>query len=504
MSEALLSVDIDSALQKLSVGRLKNQDHVPLAVVRSFARLNPSGIRLKVTRKGFTIEHTGKSHSAVVFHLITSVLDTSRSEALRQKALDLLESLGQLDLLVAFCSGAQKTTWYCPSQNKTLVFEKCQIKIFQGKRSGNEFIEYLLPTKRHKQQVQELEKHLRFAPYEVVINGKVMMSGQRLSDSFFQMRFAHGQVFGTMAIPRVGLASCTYMIVNGVLEREIWESPGNGAVWEAVVYFEQGQSAQALSIVHDQLKHLYDSVKKSYPSFPKKASLRIREILFRMADHSHDLSPLSGIGIFRTHSGHSLTIEEVIDLGNKNRGLLQAIPHEVSSGNFIIDEDVLVLDETEGEFLKKHLRLTLEEPQRHPSRHLSIRHLTKPFSMAWSVGKRIFSKWSSTSILNTSLLDEQERLFVRKLQKIMNEDRLCKNQRYRVALCRGGLQAWRWDHGQNGEKMLLLKRRHPKVRKMIEALSATPKAIVPIAMLIGCDTDSYNLFPLAQTIVSKR
>ncbi len=498
MKVDLLTIDMDSALRKLSLGRLRNADHVPLAIVRSFAGLNPSRIETRVNKTGFMVEHDGADYPAGTFDSVATVLDRARSVSLRQAALKRLESMGQLDILVAFCSGATKTTWYCPAQDKILVFENERVKIIPGAGNKLKRIQSLAPGKRYKQQVRELIRHLRFAPYEVIINGKKSSGGQILDDSIFQMGFKAGEVTGKIGIPRLGFAACTHMVLHGVIEREIWESAENGAVWEAVVHLDRGKEAMALAVVHDQQKKLMEAFKKALPSLAEEHKARAKEIFFRMADRVPTLSLLSGVAMFRTISGQKLTMEEVIRVARKNDGRLVAISKDTPAKRFIKTGDVFVLDEMDREFINKHLGIVIGEPQRKP-RSSMLLHMFKPFRAVWLKSRALFADRFSVKIVKESELDEQERLLLWSLRQVIESGHWPEHMGQQVAIGKGGLLPWQWLDGKDSKvKTLVLKRNHPKVKKMVRSIGVRPEAILPIVMLLSEGDDLPDLYALAQ------
>ena len=365
MSASLLSVDVAAAAAKLSTGRLRGPAQLPVALARALAATAPQRLDIHLGRRQLVLAADGQPFDAETFDLLAAVLDSGRSDGERQAALERLETAGLLDLLVAFFAGARRVRLEAgPPAARRLDAVAERVHLTASPLAAGTRLEITGLPGRGAGLRRELERHLRYAPFAVVLDGRRLDRGLELDDVFCAQRFAADGLDGVLGLPRQGLAARTRLVVDGVLARQIWDSPPSGAVWDAVVRCGPDNEARALGEVSRQAAEVLRRLGAHLAALAPAERARAQQLLFRLADCGAGATAVAGMALFRDSAGRPATPGE---LRRAARGrLLRAIGPQADVTRYDATGPVFVLDGRERAFVERHLNLVVREPPRRP------------------------------------------------------------------------------------------------------------------------------------------
>jgi len=486
MSRRLLSIDVEEELSKLTMGRLRNRSQAPVALARMAAFAGASRVRFTLERRRLILEHDGRVPGTATLEALRTLLNRGEDSMLRHAALEELESRGMLDLLVAFAQGADRVEMdmAAPVSRKLVITGKGSRAQFleSARRRG---VAIIMSGCRRDPAAEraELVDALKHASFQVVIDGRRVDRGPHLVDVLVQSSIERGSFRGLIGIPRQGLAGITRILVNGVLERELWESPADGAVWEAVIDGPAAPEPRETAFLHEATGELYDQLRDRYEEMGAADKQRTKQLLFRRADHGAGKAATGSARLFQTVDDRRVGSEALqqVALGR----VIRAIGEKARRDRYDLSRTVFVLDEQDRGFVERHLRLVVREPPRRPG---SRRWRNRFFRMAETLKRKtrgaVRFLIRAREVPDEDLLDG-ERRFLGALKRILGAGLVWDGDVKAVAFVRGRLAGWKRTGEEGRGTRLLLTRRHPKVRTMVAAFERDPKSLYAACMLLA-------------------
>ncbi len=492
MSERLLTIDVQAAWRKVSIGRLRNADQVPLALARCLAGLAPGALRIRLRRSRLQLEAASRPLGPEAFELLERLFDHRRDELERHTALERLEVLGLLDLLVAFTAGAKTVLVQAgPPTSLRLIARSDQV-LLDSLPAGSGFEGNLLVLTGLEgnpgRQLSELEEHLRFAPFAVEVNRTRVDRGLHLGGVALQRAFAVGPVEGLVGLPMEGRAARTRLVVDGVVTRQVWDSPPSGAVWEAVVRCPAGFDQRALAEVSRQVAELYREIAGRYAGLLGPVQERLRQLVFGLADGGAGARAVAGIPIFR-RVGAGGVDPDALRAAAQGR-VIRAIGPGARPERYDLSGQVFVLDERDRTFIERHLGLQVREPARRPSKVLRLASLLARARERLGRGLRAgIRRLALGRAIGPDDLSPAEAAFLDSVQAALDQGVVSGQRRTRAVFCRGGLAGWRWSVDEGGAAWLQIGRANRVVRQMVAAFAREPGSLFPALVLLGDGRD---------------
>jgi len=493
-SNMLLTIDVEAELNKLALGRLKSREQAPLALARYAAATGARRLKVEISKRKLTLIHDGKVPGTEVLEGLKTLLDRGCSDHLRHAALVALEDAGMLDLLVAFSLPLRRVVMECgaPLHNRLeYVSRGARLRVSAAEREQG--VALLLEGGRAdwKEEARELVRALRFADFEVELNGVRVDKGAHLEDSFARARIGDRGRIILVGIPRRGLAAVTRFLVNGVLEEELWQSPGDGLVFEAVVSSEVASCAEeAAGLAHREALGLYRELTGRMPDLQRPERMRMKQLFYRLADHGSGADAVKGAAIFERHGGGLATADELraAALGR----LIRAVDPDSRPGRYDLSGEVFVLDESDRVFVESHLGLIVREPPRRPGK-LRLRNVAGRFS-EWLREKAggLSRRLTGAAEIPAERLGDTEKQFLIALQEMLDEGLWPQSGVRRVAFGRGrfGPPGKRRLDEEGG--LLLLTRRQRSVKAMLRAFDRDRGALYAAVMAIADGGDPFG------------
>jgi hypothetical protein len=488
MSEHLLSIDVAAALKKLALGRLRNRNQSPVALARVAANAQAANIEIDVGRSDLKLEHNGRTLSQAVVSALGDLLSESNDDRAKYHALVRLEESGMLDLLVAFGQEARlvELNIAAPISKKVVLTKGGQkLKISHSNRRNGLQINISGAKRNRSAEVSELKDALRFATFSATVNGKQVCFGPRLQSVFIKTEVEQGGLRALVGIPTAGLAAVTYFLKNGVIEQQVWESPENGFVFEAIVDGQHDSTkTQAVALAHQVAARLYQTATRGYREFSAAERFRLKQLLYRLADYGAGCEVVRGIALFRRIDGQ-LVSSEYLRQAALGR-LLRAIGPQARLERYQLSQNVFVLDEQDRAFIEKHMRLVVREPGRVPRPKNTLVQLFSKIKERLRISlTRLRQRLSAARRLPVESLEQSEAEFLQALSEVLSAGFFHTGNAKQAALAKGRFGSfYRLIDDESGRTILLL-RHHKQVRQMIKSFEQNPLTLYATFMLLA-------------------
>ncbi len=493
MSDAILGVDVEAEIVKLSLGRLESRAHVPLALARLAAAGRAQTVKIGLSRRRLELWHDGETLDRQIIELLSVVLDRRRSEWVRHDALGKIESAGMLDLLVAFTPAVERTRLELGEPRSLVIeFERRGLGLRVGRKAGIRGTRLTVHGKRPdaRREIDELQNSCSYARFKVELNGRRVDSGPHLVDVLAEMRYSDERFLCLVGIPRSGLVATTRILHNGVLGATICKSPPDGMVYEALVEMEDaGDGRAAVSFAHRSAADLIGRATGKIDQMPPADRERIRRLLFRMVARGSGFEVLEGARLFVTCAGKRVTVEELrrSALGRVVRAVAPGVRFELfdmGSGT------VFILDEADRAFVEKSMCLLVREPPRRPVERAIVRLWRRWREKAGSWRARIAERLAGGKLPREEL-GRQELEFLERLDGLLQAGLAPTLGANRAEFRSGRIGASRLVE-DDGQKVLLLSLGHPAVRRMIEAVARDPRTLYAAAVSLAGGKDAFG------------
>ena len=486
MIRQLLSIDVEEELAKVTLGRLRNRSQAPVALARMAASAGASQLRIAVGHRRLRLEHDGDVPDTQALEALHTLLNRREESMLRHVALEKLEFLGMLDLLVAFALGADRVEldMASPVSRRLVVLgNNDRVEFRPSTRKEGVAITVTGGRRIPAAERTELIDALKHASFHVVVDNRRVDRGPHLLDMLAQTSFDRGSFRGVIGLPRQGLAGITRILVNGVLERELWESPSDGTVWEAVVDGPTALAPEETTLLSDATEELYHQVRERYEEMESADRHRIKQLLFRLADHGAGKKATGEARLFLTVDGERVGAQALqhAALGR----IIRAIGEKTRRNRYDLSKTVFVLDEQDRGFVERHLRLVVREPPRRPEagrwRHVLSRLLEKLKKQVREVTRLLIR----TREVPEAELTAGEQRFIAALNRVLQAGLVRDGDVTGVVFIRGRFVGWKRTRKEENETKLMLSRKHPQVKAMVAAFLNDPKSLYAACMRLA-------------------
>ena len=490
MSRRLLSIDVEEELSKLTLGRLRNRSQAPVALARMAASAGASRLRLTLERRRLILEHDGEVPDTRALASLRTLLNLKEDSMQRHAALEDLESRGMLDLLVAFALGADRVEMdmAAPVSRRLVVAGRgARVEFCESARRRGVAITVTGGRRIPAAERVELVDALKHASFKVVVDGRRVDRGPHLVDMLVQSSVEQGSFRGVIGIPRQGLAGITRILVNGVLERESWESPSSGAVWEAVIDGPTAVEPRDAFFLREAIADLYDQLRESYEELNGADRRRTKQLLFRLADHGAGKAATGSAKLFSMIEGKRVGKRvgtEALQQAALGR-VIRAIGETARRDRYDLSRATFVLDEQDRGFVERHLRLVVREPPRRPESRRWRNLFSRLAHRLRREARTVVRFFIRAREVPPKDLDDSERRFLAALKRILGAGLVRDGGVTGVKFVRGRLVGWKRIGEDGYQTTLLLSRNHSKVRSMVAAFEKDPKSLYAACMLLA-------------------
>ncbi len=494
----LLSVDADSHLQKLAACMFPSPAQLPVELVRAALKRGAARVDIHIRSRQLTLSDDGAGISSSQWLSLACALDSSRGAADREQAIAALQSEanpgigllavsvpGNLSIKIENSGNEGRGTMHIES-GRVRQLDSCSwasgTRISISRKQGRAEAESKL--------IREL---CSAVPQDIVLNGQKLEKKSLLRRTLAQRAVdpASGGHPATVAIPARGDVCRIWLLDQGIPWQALTSASYHGLVFEAALEGGSPPSAALFGVLAEAAGQLYQWLAANYLSYPEKYQPRIEELIFKKARLCGDLHLLSVFTPFRLwRSKQRLNLDEVRRKAEKE--ILYALPHDSDPGHFLGRQaQVLLLTPLQKDFLLNHLGLPLAAPAA-PMEPQS--KLTGIFSSCLKKLIRLTEPLlhRKVKILTASQLDDEEIYFCRELEKHWQRRQLRDAPGRRpltrtVAMVGGrGMAPAFWLPAVQGG-VLVLRRRHPLIRKSRQSLLRDPANIELIFAALAPD-----------------
>jgi hypothetical protein len=365
----LLSVDADAHLQKLAACMFPTPAQLPVEMVRSALSRGAASVAVEVGRGRLLVDDDGAGITGSQWRELACALDSRRSAADREKAIDSLQSAASpgIGLLAVFVPGAESILIENASRGDRMAMCVAAGQVRQLDACSRSMGTRITISRRRvpvEAEMKLLRELCAAVTSAISLNGRMIEKKATLRSPLVQQEVDNGWGGGrvSVAVPARGDICRVWLLDRGIPWQLITSAAYHGLVFEAALE----TAATPTGAVFDQLAgaadRLYHWLAGHYLSFPEKYQERIEELIFRKARLVGDLQLTSAFTPFRLwRSGQRLNLEEVRRKAERN--ILYALPLDGDPDLFLDrHQEALRLSPLQKDFLLNHLGLPLVIP----------------------------------------------------------------------------------------------------------------------------------------------
>ncbi|MFV8750559.1 hypothetical protein ACNOYE_08395 [Nannocystaceae bacterium ST9] len=499
---ALLTIDVESELRKLTLAQLQGSWQLPAELVRRAIREGAQTIEVELGRQQLRVRSLGGAIHYDILREIAALLDPRREPERRHRALTKLEREGALALLgliglepsglriVSAASRPGEPGWGLEWRRGGMV----EVQRFEPAPTHTEVL-VRGPKLERVRARNWLAEAARFAgvlaPVEILVDGRPLAQG-------FEDAIAHARIVdpmpGLLALPRTGEVARVILLQDGIVtgHLSVTEAPCFELALETRGLAEPGASAARLrELIEPQLDRLIEVAVDHMIELGREGAAlagsdrtRLSQQLLQAARRRREQAKtIARLPLFRglERDGRErwydlLALRQSVHEDGSER-LLTAIFPDQELADFAPEGRVYVLDESERALLGELLELGFRQPRRRVGRHRSLAELLRS-----GIGVRIRDLFAALRpggrAIPDAELDVDERHLLVQLRAQLEH---CE-----VAMCTGEGPVRRRGAGPD---KLLLPRGSLRVRAAVRTVAHDAGWVYPalLALLDGRD-----------------
>lgn len=365
----LLSVDADAHLQKLAACMFPTPAQLPVEMVRSALRRGAASVTVEVGRRRLLVDDDGAGITGSQWQELSCVLDSSRSAADREKAINSLQRAAApgIGLLAVFVPGAENILIENSSRGVRMAMFVAAGRVRQLEAASRSQGTRITISRRRvpaAAEIRLLRELCAAAKAEISLNGRKIEKKSLLRRPLVRQDADSGGNGGlaAVAVPARGDICRVWLLDQGIPWQLITSAAYHGLVFEAALETATMPPGEAFERLAGAADHLYHWLADHYLSFPEKYQERIEELIFKKMRLAGDLRLTSAFTPFRLwRSEQRLSLEEVRRKAERN--ILYALPL-TSDPDLFIDrhQEALRLSPLQKDFLLNHLGMPLAIP----------------------------------------------------------------------------------------------------------------------------------------------
>lgn len=516
MSSGLLSVDIESALRKLTHSQLARAEMRSVELVRSLFAAGASRLDLHQRRDALVIHAPNAEFGSEMLSLLAIAADPHVEPDRRFASLVALENLGgMIWLALAMAPGLclfgrtgdgrfrleirpDRVDYSVSPSLRANALVKCGAVLYRRTRLG------------HERRL--LNRHLRFSRRSVRIDGRDVPT-ERFEANLPLVRLVRSSEFeGYVRIHTRNDYSCIRWIDHEVLDAERYSQLAGGVAHEAFVHCARDSAVRerAVIAVRDIRESTVANLPLEFDRLPSDRSGGARQVLLARAIERNDVGVLGQSRLFETRSGQRLNVTELVSRAAAGPIEVTSIAPAHSARRLFFrsvrgsaSESALVLDAQGRRVVTELLGLPIDSASRvSEAPRLRIRRLVQEIgeglrNRAFRLRSRI-GRLRSGSALSAEVLTVEERRFIHSLQQLVGDGtfvipRLSSalSRRTKVEMVPRGrlpLVAAVLD----GQPYLRLPRSCPILRRIVAKSSRDPTLLYPALDLMFDGHDGWG------------
>jgi hypothetical protein len=496
-NSSLFSIDVEAHLKKAASHTFGSPSHYPVELVRAALRRGAKRVDVNIRFDRIQVTDDGAGMDRAAIDTLRALLDSSQPTAVKEAAVESVQSPGDYGLLALFAAAPSKIR-----VENVSVLGKTHFLFQDGKLSklyacdliaGTRITLSIRMYRDISREKQVLSAYCRSVSREIRLNNRLISKQPLLSHQLTMVNLTASKVIpeGAIGIPSTGDLCRIRLLDLGIPYRHVTLPPYKGFIFEAVIeYIDTTSNGEISRILLNHLTdyalQLYQWLTRHYAEAAPDIRNRIEELVFthsRLTDESEGAALLNHFSLFRMfRSSQTLSFPQIVrHFGNS---LVYAVPrHKERQRYNITGKTVLSLTREHADFLINHKKLPVTflppvlQRERYFAKFLySLKRQFKAFI------RSILPTPSEGKYLPVEQLSSPEQTFIKTMNEYLSTTAKVQTSRTQsvraVVISSGGLfPSIPPKKGKNNEgtrQHLLIRRHHPLVRKAVRAVETDP------------------------------
>lgn len=497
-SESLLSIDVNGHLQKLADHTHRSAYHYPVELVRTALDRGADQIDIRIQSQRLEIVDNGGGIKKEQIKNLFRLMDFSQPPEEREEAIESLKGRRGIGILAIFSPSPQsiliENVTARQSQSIRISVEKGETKSAgEPSLSRGTRIVLFRKTDDRDQEMSILRHYCRGVGEKITLNGRPLKKKPILTETMVKIEAGSSSNYkeAEVGIPVKGDICKIWLMDQGIPWYLFTRSGINGFIFEATVETDQYISTQMMAELSGRAERLYSWLCRRYQHYPDRYRERVDELVFKHHQLTGKPEPLNQLFAFRTlKTSIAYNFAQLKTLAARKN--LYAIPLPADLKKYPVqDSNTLLLTPKQMDFLVNRKRLPI------------------PFLTPITDGTRGFGKWlplleekikylvnnmnlGSPKIVQLDDLHPEELEFLKILNKYLkaNHDVL----RFSTDTSKASIQTVMVEsrgilpafiRNRSSSIRLLIRRRHPLIRKSIPTIIHDPRNIEILLPLLG-------------------
>ncbi len=497
----LFSIDVDAHLKKAASHTFGSPSHYPVELVRSALRRGARQVDIKITHNCIEIRDNGSGLDSASIKTLTSLLDPRQPIAVKEEAVEALQTRSGFGLLALFASSPEKIlVENVSTSGKTrILFQKRMLSTFDtcGLTTGTHITIYTHSHRDITREKQILQVYCQAVQRDIRLNNRLISRGPLLSQQMAYLRITPSTTIshGVIGIPPTGDLCRLRLLDQEIPYRYVTLPPYKGFIFDAAIEFPHPSNGE---ITKSTLNHLMEFVFQLYQwlcqrhaTTSPQIQARIEELIFTHYRLTGDTSFFQYFSPFKVfQSSDTLSLTQIMRQSSTSPIFAVPLGKERLRYN-TTGKKVLSLTREQADFLinQQNLPITFLSPvfqkeKQFPKLLYSFKKMFKRIILYF------FPTPSRKKMINLHQLSSSEQFFINTLNQYLSQasDLFLSNGPLLQAVMipsRGPFPSIPPKKGKESHP-LFIRRSHPLIRKAISAVQKNPRNIeIFIPLVIG-------------------
>jgi hypothetical protein len=497
----LFSIDVDAHLKKAASHTFGSPSHYPVELVRSALRRGAQQVDIKITRNRIETRDNGSGLDPASIKTLISLLDPRQPIAVKEEAVEALQTRSGFGLLALFASSPEKIlveNVSAPGKTR-ILFQKGMLSTFDtcGLTTGTH-ITLFTHTHSHRDITREkqiLQVYCQGVQRDIRLNNRLISGGPLLSQQMAYLKITPSTHIshGVIGIPPTGDLCRLRLLDQGIPYRYVTLPPYKGFIFDAAIGYPYPSNGE---ITKSTLNHLmgfvfqlYQWLCQRHATASPQIQARIEELIFTHYRLTGDTSFFRYFSPFKVfQSSDTLSLTQIMRQSSTSPIFAVPLGKERLRYN-TTGKKVLSLTREQADFLinQQNLPITFLSPvfqreKQFPKLLYSFKKMFKRIILY------LFPTPSRKKMINLHQLSSSEQFFINTLNQYLSQssDLFLSHGPLLQAVMIPSRGPFPSIPSKKGKKShpLFIRRSHPLIRKAINAVQRDPRNVEIFVPLI--------------------
>lgn len=496
----LFSIDVDAHLKKAASHTFGSPSHYPVELVRAALGRGASKVEVELGHKRIKIQDNGSGMNGKTMEILIRLLDPAKPEAVREEAVETLHNPGNFGLLAIFASSpAEIQVENVSAQGSdTLRFRAGRLKRsdfsdWGGTGTGTRITMVTDSQRDTAREKQILQVYCKSVRQEIYLGKQLISGGPLLAPQMAHLKIKHSPLvtYGDIGVPPTGDMCRLRLLDRGIPYRYVTLPAHRGFIFDAAAEYRGEITRKFMDHLADYAFRLYKWLCEHHADASPLVRERIEELVFTHNRLTQAASLFDHFAPFKRYrSSQSLTLPQIINMAG--RSAVYAVPLGKEKLRYnTTGKKILALTQEQADFLinQQNLAVTFLSPVLGREKILpKVFHVLKKLVRAVIVfpGALFYKK----QLLAAHQLSPSEQDFLDALNfQLQKRGDGTLSGIYPVAAVlhdsKGPYPSIPAKEGSKASRPLLIRRRHPLVKKAVKIVHQTPENIEIVMPLVG-------------------